>query len=186
MSKNKVDFKRLYKLTADVTPLYGDCGQLCDSVCCRPDNENSLGMYLFPGEKVMFTEKEEWLQWEKHDPKEDDFPESWWDPVNFIKCTKPCPREKRPLACRLFPLAPHLLKDNTLLLIYETLALPYVCPLIEDNIELRPDFIEVVAECWQELLKDSAIRDLVEMDSRDREDAGHLPTIVWMGDKGCF
>ncbi|MEG6616355.1 hypothetical protein V6C27_07935 [Peptococcaceae bacterium 1198_IL3148] len=182
MSKNKIDYQKLYQLTADVTPLSGDCGQLCGGICCRSDSDNSLGMYLFPGEEVMFSQREDWLQWEQRDPREDNFPESWQAPVNFVSCTKPCPREKRPLSCRFFPLAPHLLKDNTLLLIHETLALPYTCPLIEDNMALRPDFIEVVAQCWQELLKSPDIRDLVEMDSRERERDGLLPTVLWWGD----
>ncbi|MBM7855655.1 hypothetical protein JOC37_002060 [Desulfohalotomaculum tongense] len=181
MTKKTVDYKKLYNLTGDVTPLQGDCGNLCRSICCQPDKENTLGMYLFPGEEVMFTGKEDWLRWERRHPVEDEFPPSWSYPVYFVRCTKPCPREKRPLSCRLFPLAPHLLGDDTLLLIYETLPLPYSCPLITEKIPLRKDFIKAVAQCWQELLKDQRIYDLVKMDSKEREQEDHRPYIVWEG-----
>ncbi|OPY58424.1 MAG: hypothetical protein A4E55_00916 [Pelotomaculum sp. PtaU1.Bin035] len=174
-----INYKRLYDITCDVTPIYSDCGKLCGSICCQPDNDNTLGMYLFPGEENMFTMKENWLQWEKRYPAEDDFPKSWDYPVYFIRCTKPCPRERRPLNCRLFPLAPHLLKDNKLILIHETLDLPYSCTLIKRKTPLRKDFIEVVAQCWQELLKDPRIRDLVAIDSLEREKEAHRPYIVW-------
>lgn len=177
-----VDYKKLYDLTCLVTPLQDDCGQLCGSVCCREDREDSLGVYLFPGEETLFTGKEDWLRWEKRHPQEDDFPSSWKSPVYFIRCTRACPREQRPLGCRFFPLTPHLLKDHTLLLIHETMALPYTCPLIEKRTPLRKDFIETVALSWQELLKDPRILDLVRMDSREREKEGHRPSIVWWGE----
>lgn len=173
-----VDYQKLYRLTETVTPLNEDCGVLCNKICCRPDQDNTLGMYLYPGEEVMFTKTEDWLAWELRDPFEDDFPPSWRDWVHFIRCRKPCPRLQRPLSCRLFPLAPHILKDNTLLLIYETLSLPYQCPLIKNKIPLREDFVNVVALCWQELIAEQRIHDLVVLDSRAREKKEIKPTVV--------
>jgi len=166
-------------MTNNITPLEDDCGKLCGKICCRPDMNNTLGMYLFPGEEGMFTGKENWLLWEQRDPVEDDFPATWSYPVYFIRCTEPCPRKQRPLSCRFFPLTPHLLKDGKLILIYETLDLPYICPLIRRKTPLRKDFIEVVVRCWQELLIDQRVRDLVEMDSQDREKEGKQPCIIW-------
>lgn len=177
--KQLIDYPKLYELTGRVTPLERDCGELCGGVCCRGDRESSLGMYLFPGEEAMFTGREAWLHWERRDAREDGFPPSWRQKVHFLRCSGRCPREQRPLSCRFFPLAPHLLGDGTLLLIHETLALPYTCPLIKEKIPLRGDFIETVARCWQELLKDSRLRDLVEKDSRDREKEGIIPSILW-------
>ena len=174
-----VDYEMLYKITAAVTPLPVDCGALCGRACCRPDKEDTLGVYLFPGEEKMFTGEEEWLRWEERDPAEDGFPPSWEYPVYFVRCRAPCPRDRRPLSCRFFPLAPHLLRDGTLLLIYETLVLPYTCPLIEKKVPLRQDFVEVVARCWRELLRDPRIRSLVAEDSRDREREGRSPGILW-------
>ena len=177
----EINYKNLYKKTSDVTPLEYDCGKLCNSICCQPDKEGSTGVYLLPGEEKMFTGNEDWLRWEMRNPVEDGFPPNWEYPLFFIKCTKPCPRDRRPLNCRFFPLAPHLLRDNTLILIHETLDLPYLCPLIEKKVTLRNDFIETVAMCWQELLKEPRIRTLVKMDSRDREKEGLQPTTLWWG-----
>lgn len=181
MKKQGVDYKYLYELTNRVTPLEEDCGLLCSSVCCRPNRENSLGIYLFPGEESLFSGDEDWLEREYHNPAEYDFPDNWEDPVHFVKCTAPCPREKRPLACRFFPLSPHLLRDGTLLLTYETIRLPYKCPLVAKKTPLRTDFIEDVALAWRLLLKDPRILKLVEEDSLERESSARgVPTILWM------
>ncbi|MHB8158175.1 MAG: hypothetical protein ACYDEQ_12395, partial [Desulfocucumaceae bacterium] len=114
-----------------------------------------------------------------------DFPDNWKDPVHFLICTSPCPRDKRPLACRFFPLTPHLLTDGTLALIPETARLPYRCPLIHKKIPLREEFIEMVAAAWRELLKDPRIRRLVIEDSRERETKSKgNPPILWAGSPG--
>jgi hypothetical protein len=162
-------FPYLYKITADVTPLEQDCGLLCNSICCKPDASDSLGIYLYPGEEKMFSGNEDWLVWESHHRDEQLFPPSWPQNVYFVKCTKECPRHLRPLACRFFPLTPHITPENELLLIHETLPLPYKCPLIEKKISLQREFINRVAHCWQLMLKDPRIYDLVEEDSRDRD-----------------
>ena len=126
----------------------------------------------------MFTGSEDWLEWETRKPVDDYFPPSWSGPLYFISCTKPCPRANRPLSCRFFPLAPHLLPDNTLLLIHETMPLNYKCPLILNDEPLENSFISMVGQCWQLLLKDNRIRDLVLLDSRDREINCIQPNIV--------
>ncbi len=180
MKSTAPDYSHLYTLTANVTPLEDDCGLLCGSICCRPDLKNSLGVYLFPGEEALFDQDQGWFSRECHDPAEYDFPENWTDPVHFIKCCAPCPREARPLACRFFPLAPHLLSDGTLLLIHETARLPYKCPLITRQLPLRGDFTDTVALAWRELLKDPRIRRLVEEDSRERERSLRaIPPVLW-------
>lgn len=181
---NNVDYSKLYKLTSLVTPLDINCGIRCGSACCSGDIKNTMGMYLFPGEEVMFSGQEDWLQWESRNPREDGFPSSWLPPLYFVRCSGICPREKRPLSCRFFPLTPHLLRDNTLLLIYETMKLPYKCPLIKEKTPLRPEFIDTVALCWKYLLRDPRNRDLVAMDSLEREKEGIEPCIVWWGPAG--
>ena len=181
MSKNIVDYQKLYDLTSSVTPLQDDCGKLCGSICCRAGEDQALGMYLFPGEECMFTGRENWLRWEMRDPAGDDFPRSWKSPVYFVRCAKPCPREQRPLSCRFFPLSPHLLRDGTLFLIHETMALPYSCPLIEKKMPLRTDFVDAVARCWKEMLKDPRLLALVKMDSLERENEETRPHVVWSG-----
>lgn len=172
MTLTKADYQHLYRITSLVTPLDRDCGTLCGRACCKPGQRDELGIYLFPGEECMFTRQENWLLWEEQDPREYEFPASWPHPVYFIRCTGPCPRRVRPLACRFFPLAPHLQQDGSLLLIYETLQLPYSCPLIHQTLPLQRDFITTTGAAWDILLRDHRIRDLVEEDSRDREQQG--------------
>ncbi len=163
------DYQYLYYLTVEPTPLQEDCGALCGRVCCQPGRDNDLGIYLFPGEEVMFNRRESWLIWEAQDPVEQLFPASWPTPVYFVRCTGSCPRKARPLACRFFPLTPHLQRDGNLWLIYETLDTPYGCPLITDNLPLQNTFIKTVAAAWLIMLKDTRIRDFVEEESRYRE-----------------
>lgn len=183
MPLKSIDYDFLYEITSGITPLEGDCGLLCGSVCCRPDNQNSLGIYLFPGEECQFTGREKWLVWEYHNPADYSFPDNWKDPVSFLKCTAPCPRDKRPLACRFFPLAPHILANGkTLFLIHETIKLPYRCPLIFENITIIKSFTKTIAQAWQILLRDPRIHKLVVEDSREREKTLiSIPPVLWSG-----
>ena len=166
------DYQYLYKLTDFPTPLRSNCGLLCEQVCCAPGINNDLGVYLFPGEEIMFTRQEDWLIWENQDPEEQQFPDSWTAPVHFLRCIASCSRHQRPLACRFFPLAPYLQQDNHLLLIYETMALPYRCPLIYDDIPLWDSFVRSTQEAWRIMLSDHRIKDYVVEESRYLENQG--------------
>jgi hypothetical protein len=137
-------------------------------------------VFIFtPGRSSSLAEEEDWLQWEVQKVKFYDFPPSWKGTVYFVTCIKPCPREKRPLQCRFYPLAPHLLADDSLLLIYDPVQVPYRCPLIAERIEIRPEFIQRVYEAWKILLEDEKIRELVAWDSREREERpDFVPEIV--------
>lgn len=163
---DKRTYEKIYVLLDKATPLKEDCGRLCQKVCCRQDNQN-LGMYLLPGEEALFTKKEPWLRWEEQEAEAYDFPTSWKGKVYFIRCLKDCPREKRPIQCRTFPLAPHL-EEGKLMLILENIPLPYRCPLIEEKIPLEPAFIQAVYEAWSLLIENPLIYDLVAYDSRQR------------------
>ena len=178
MDSNVINYQKLYQLSENATPLIYDCGELCGRLCCQPGKNTNLGMYLYPGEEIMFTGREDWLEWEQREPADDYFPLSWGKPLYFVSCTKPCPRANRPLSCRFFPLAPHILSDNTILLIHETMQLHYKCPLITQDKPLESDFIQMVGQCWRILLKDHRIRDLVILDSKDRELSNLQPRIV--------
>lgn len=182
MALTKETYQKLYDMLCDVTPLEYDCGILCDQVCCQGSKD--LGMYLFPGEEELFSMKEDWLKWEAQKVEYYDFPPSWEGTVYFVTCTKPCPRKMRPLQCRFYPLAPHLLADGSLLLIYDPAQVPYQCPLITEKMKLRPEFVQRVYEAWRILLEDGKIRDLVKWDSREREGRpDFIPEIVLAEDK---
>jgi hypothetical protein len=177
MRLGKVEYKKIYAMLDEVTPLEYDCGLLCGRICCQ--GGDNIGMYLLPGEEEMFTGKEDWLKWERHKVKFYDFPPSWKGTVNFVICNKYCPRKMRPLQCRFYPLAPHLLRDGSLLIIYDPSDSPYECPLITGKMKLSAKFVSTVYEVWHILLGDEKIKALVEWDSRAREEtANFIPEIL--------
>lgn len=130
-------YSYIYKLTENVTPLPVDCGQLCDGSCCKGDEDT--GMYLFPGEKVMYENLPDWANIRKcgfsfgvHK-------------VDFISCTGKCDRSLRPLACRIFPLFPYIDITGELKIIMDPRG-KGICPLARalDILELDRKFTDVV------------------------------------------
>ena len=168
-------WKAIYRLLGRVSPVDYDCGKLCAAACCTCTDESSdeeLGIYLYPGEDKIHDKNDSWLDWTTENAEDFEFPDSWSGKVHFVKCKTPpiCPRNKRPFQCRTFPLAPHLHEDGTLELIYNDVELPYTCPLIDDEIPLNDDFVKATYTVWSHLIRDPLIRDLVEMDSRARDE----------------
>lgn len=161
------EFLEIYKLM-DVSPVKYDCGALCSNACCNVSS-SEFGIYLLPGEIHCFSEKESWFVVEKQNPKQYDFPASWQnDTVYFLLCSGSCPRHKRPIQCRSFPLAPHIDFNERLHVIWETLELPYKCPLIENDENLNLYFITNIFWGWKKLIKNKLIKDLVVYDSYTR------------------
>lgn len=178
----KRTYLAIYRLLDRVSPIDGDCGLLCGSACCMgghagdpgsgdDSNGNPVGIYLLPGEEKVHSKHDEWLDWAEDDADDYDFPDSWTGKVYFINCKTPpyCPREKRPLQCRTFPLTPHLDENDELSLVYNDLELPYACPLIYEAIPLNDDFVKATLTVWKHLVRDPLIYDLVKMDSLERE-----------------
>lgn len=174
-------FEMAYRLLEDVTPLPFDCGKLCGKICCTPW-EKDVGIYLLPGEEVMFTGEEDWLVWESHSTEEYEFCPSWSGAFYFVRCTRFCPREKRPFQCRSFPLVPHLKADGTLELRFNEFGL-YMCPIVkaQDMSILRSDFIRNVRLAWEILMKDPLIRDDVKWQSQIREEGEGQPWMKLIG-----
>ena len=166
-------WKAVYRLLDQVSTEVFDCGTLCGSACCMCQNEEKeMGIYLFPGEERLLLSPEAdtgWLEWETQDPKELGFPDSWTDPVYFVKCKTPpkCPRKWRPLQCRTFPLKPVFGENGVLEMIWNDEELPYVCPLIEQNAPIHDDFYKATYTVWTHLMRDPRIFDLVMMFSFD-------------------
>ncbi|MBE7010658.1 MAG: hypothetical protein E7418_04120 [Ruminococcaceae bacterium] len=111
-------YKQVYKRLDDVTPLTVDCGELCDKLCCRGDEES--GMYLFPGEERLFIENK------NYSVLPTDFIANS-RPVQLVVCHGPCTRTDRPLACRIFPFFPHYKRDEGLRIALDPRA--RLCPL---------------------------------------------------------
>ncbi len=177
-SIKKSTFLAIYRLLNNVSPLSLDCGTLCGSACCSGETEISenkdsleLGIYLLPGEEKLFLGnlKNDFI-WTKEKADNFDFPASWSGKVNFIKCKTPpnCDRKYRPIQCRTFPLAPDIDENGHLSLIIFPSPLPYVCPLIKDNLKLNQKFIKATYTVWKRLIEDPLILDLVFLDSQNR------------------
>ena len=171
----KRTWRAIYRLLDHVSPIDGDCGKLCGAACCTCGDESAedLGIYLYPGEDAIHSRKSDWLEWTVEDAEDYDFPDSWIGIVYFVKCKTPphCPREMRPFQCRTYPLSPYLSPEGVLELVYNDEELPYSCPLIEDEIPLNDDFVKATYTVWKHLILDPHIYDLVEEDSRARDEA---------------
>ena len=171
----KSTYKAIYRLLDRVSPVNYDCGTLCGAACCVVGKDDKsadfdYGIYLYPGEEKIYDGMEDWIEWTTERAEDYDFPESWHGKVYFVRCKNPpfCNRPKRPLQCRFYPLAPHIDENDELHLIYSTVDTPYRCPLVADEMELQPDFVQATYTVWKHLIRDPLIYDLVIMDSDDR------------------
>ena len=175
MSNRKERIKEIYEMLNRYELLDYDCGRLCGAACCTAGGsygDENMGIYLLPGEEELLKD-EDWLDIVVSDASEHDLPDSWKGEVYFAKCKTPpiCPRDKRPMQCRTFPLAPHLSRDCELTMVYNDLELPYECPLIEEETPLEDEFVEAILNAWDLLMEDPLIYDLVKMDSEAREES---------------
>lgn len=182
----KRTYKAIYRLLDRVSPIDSDCGLLCGAACCTnafapedmeycaDSDENAdsyMGLYLLPGENKVFDESDnEWIDWGYIMAEDYEFPDSWHGRVPFIQCrTAPvCRRNKRPIQCRTFPLAPHIDEDGMFHMILHADELPYSCPLIDEGMKLNEDFVKATYTCWKHLIRDPLICDLVLLDSEYR------------------
>lgn len=170
----KENIKKIYKRLDQVSPVDFDCGKLCGEVCCVYDAEDyhneDLALYLLPGEELMYEDSDSFELYYV-DSSEIRYPRSRKGRIYLVRCTNPpkCDRSIRPIQCRTFPLIPHLNKKGELHLIFDESEFPYKCPIIHDHIKLNDDFIKVTYETWSVLIKNPLVFDLVDMDSRIRD-----------------
>ncbi|HHY11490.1 MAG TPA: hypothetical protein GX529_02555 [Firmicutes bacterium] len=155
---SKQEFQKVYSLL-DVHPLKFDCGILCASLCCQ-EYEPGVGMYLLPGEEQMFTCEEPWLKWKFVRAQDHNFPPDWKGKVAFVTCNATCPRDKRPIQCRTFPLMPYLTPEGDLQVRLDVLSGVLICPMIKepDKYPARPEFYTAALSAWKVLTKDPLIR----------------------------
>lgn len=62
---------------------------------------------------------------------------------------------------------PYLTESGELQMLYNDNNLPYLCPLIEEEIPLNDDFVKATQTVWKRLIEDPLIYDLVWMDSEE-------------------
>ena len=181
----KDEYRAIYRFLDRVSPVGFDCGTLCSSVCCgTPEDEQweeTMGIYLLPGEDKIHDKRDSWLKWSEESTDEYKFPDSWNGTVYFVKCKDApcCPREKRPIQCRTYPLSPHFLDEGHLVLIWNMDEVPYSCPLIDENTELDRKFVLSTYTVWKHLVRDPLILDLVETESVKREEKSGKIRVVY-------
>lgn len=141
-------YDKIFKTLGNLTPLKADCGLLCEGACCKGDEKT--GMRLFPHEEselhVIETE----------------------EGVRLAVCDGTCDREKRPLACRIFPFFPTIDEDGEIFVEEDTRA-AVVCPMIghEDEILFDDDFLDAVQKVGEILAQDEACRAFLEQTTEE-------------------
>lgn len=149
----KAFYKKLYQLLDQITPLLVDCGELCSKRCCQ--KEIGQGIFLFPDEAGMFAGKPYWQ------------PVQQIEGMEAVSCDGNCPREERPLFCRIFPLFPYLDETGELLLTFYS-PFNFICPLVklEDFSLLAQDYLEALEEVGHLLSQNPDCREFLEKISR--------------------
>ena len=129
-------YKKAYKIMDSLTPLKGDCGLLCGSICCKGD-ENT-GMRLFPHEESTLDIKNTECG------------------VRLAVCNGKCDREERPLACRIFPFFPTV-DEKGRVYVEKDYRAWRMCPLLSNSDEIIFDrrFFRTVKRVGKLLSKDA-------------------------------
>ena len=120
-------------LLNDLTPMLADCGLLCGAACCQPDEDGQGGVYLFPGEEELLRG----CAWGRVESTS-------FAPM--LTCDDPCDRERRPLACRIFPLTPVRGRNGRWTVRMDARARA-MCPLARSGVGgLDPNFVRAARD----------------------------------------
>ncbi len=163
--------KILYRAKSYVvneTPLYHDCGRLCNHRCCHGDDKT--GMELFPGEFEM-----------------ENLQQCGALHGNIFVCHGQCDRKHRPYACMIFPLFPLLAKEEDGRLkvhLHFDVRARSLCPLT--FAQLRPDFIRSVRRSVLVLCEDADYRSCLLESSEKMRDAIRLNSMLNLPDLCSF
>ena len=149
------------ELLENLTPLKTDCGRLCGAACCS-ESDAGEGMLLLPGEEMLLPEEEQQYISETELPR--------FGPVLMYICPDHCDRDYRPLACRIFPLAPIRMKGGFYRTQMDARGRP-VCPLSRQSRQaLDPAFVQAVEDVFNLLAQDEDYaRYLTALDALVRE-----------------
>ena len=165
----KIFYQKLYNMLENITPLSIDCGKLCDGACCAVTDEVT-GMYLFPGENVMYEKMPSWG--EIH---ETDFTYDGGKYIDLFTCEGKCDRKLRPLSCRIFPLAPYAKRGERMKVIMDIRGRG-MCPLasamrIED---LSEEFVDAVTKAMNVCMLNRQTREFIYSLSESIDDLAKL------------
>lgn len=162
-------YTKAWKRLESPTPLMGDCGILCDKKCCSGTEHD--GMLLFPGEEHLYEQLEsDWFQ-----IKDSSIELSDGYRIRFLVCRGECPREFRPLSCRIFPLIPYLNDYGRVEFRLDLRSLG-ICPVVYNPREnpVEDEFIEALYAAFPPLLKDEAVVEFIEILSRQYDETAEL------------
>lgn len=155
-----------YAILGDLTPLKTNCGKLCGAACCQSDESGENGMLLFPHEEWLYRKPIEGFAFRLADDH------SLYRGGKRLICEGSCPREHRPLACRLFPLRVRLACDATG---ENTKVVPELdprawccCPLLEQGglRAMSGDFIDAVRRAGERLIQNDDILEALYHEQR--------------------
>lgn len=135
MEKENV-IKTCYSLLRNVTPLDFDCGKICNGKCCSGDDKT--GMLLFPGEENLIDENMEIIEKDNGD--------------KVAVCNGMCDRNKRPLACRIYPLFPVIEAEDGNEYIKTEFDRRADCPLVAGDYNITRRFDKAVKRVGKYLL----------------------------------
>lgn len=141
-----------YDIIGNLTPLKNaDCGKLCGKICCRGDK---AGMLLFPGEESVFDgvpgfriEEIEYMDTSR---------------IKLLLCDGECNRDLRPFACRIFPVAPNIDKEDGSITAIPDIRGRRMCP-VWDLKYADKNFISAVKRAFELLSKDEQILSLMRL-----------------------
>lgn len=151
-------YRSAWALLENLTPLPIDCGALCGGACCDDGGQDDAGMYLFYKEELMYKNNPDSICIE-----ESEFLYGDDDTRALIAmCPGKCKRSARPLACRIFPLAPYKKEGEPLRIIMDPRARA-MCPLAKtmrvDKLDER--FVHTVTLIFKVLIRNKKIRDFI-------------------------
>ena len=162
MGKAITNYKKIYERIGNRTPIKIDCGALCNKTCCTGDADT--GMYLYPGEQLLYRGG---IKFGK--VKKSNFSYSFEGQkkrVYVFTCDGTCDRERRPLACRVFPFVPYIDEAGNAEIIVDTRA-EAMCPLAAhaDEVDFDEEFISCLAEAFALGLEDDEFAAFVKAQS---------------------
>lgn len=135
MKKENV-IKSCYSVLRKTTPLNIDCGKICNGKCCKGDEKT--GMLLFPGEEYLIDTDINVIENEQGN--------------KLAVCNGTCYRNKRPLACRIYPLFPVAFEENGKKKLKVFFDYRADCPLSDPNFKFNKRFIKGVKRIGKYLL----------------------------------
>lgn len=159
LAMNQIDmYNTVYGILNDLTPLHIDCGKLCNHICCKGDGET--GMLLFPNEEDRFI-GEAWAKL-----LDTEYILSDGTQLKLLICDGACPRDKRPLSCRIFPLFGCLDMDDALYVDIDPRAVN-LCPLAKIGLQLEVGisraFEDAVWDVFELLVQDKQCCELIDI-----------------------